>query len=649
MSVNWKKHFDQIYCLHFLGQTEKFPRLRTELARVGILDSGIFQFRYNSPSPYDALIWKAQSDRENFCPKPSFVNICLEIRRILSEAIAFGYKRILLLENDIAFLNDLDELNRLLELTPEEGVVQYDKFLHTQMLPDYNDRLVNFRINENFIDGRKRGCVYTSAGCIGIFGRGIQEMLRVMSEKIVPTDIAPQLMSCPYAIAIKPLCVQVMYSNSYSIEAEGVDIMHLVYKNQGIDYSDYAVPDGYGYGKVIDKTGRAVAGNNDDSDEFLNHVENDKPLVCKGRKKISVYAIAKNEAKHVARWFDCMKEADEICVLDTGSTDDTVKLLLERGAKVSVKKYDEFLFDRARNDARKLVSKDADILFALDLDETIAPGWRKILEDAWIAAEDEGRRPAYAEYGIKTNLDNGEIAYINKIHSPADGVWEYGIHEALKFDRHDAIQLPPSFCLEHHPDGEKSRAQYMTMLERAVRKTPDSARLRMYYGRELANGGRLDDALKELDKGLQLSTKAGADVDSQWRSVAMFYIAKIYDLKRDGKNAELWGLRSVLEMERRDNCYFLAKIYEALKDPILSNKAYTKTSAITERSKGYPDEPEAWSALFYGRYSKNLWEVGEYEKSRQMAEVAHRMEPDNKDYINLLNEIKSKMPQPAAK
>ena len=41
-------------------------------------------------------------------------------------------------------------------------------------------------------------------------------------------------------------------------------------------------------------------------------------------KKICVYAIAKNEIKFVQRWFDSVKEADYVCVLDTGSDDGTL-------------------------------------------------------------------------------------------------------------------------------------------------------------------------------------------------------------------------------------------------------------------------------------------------------------------------------------
>ena len=43
--------------------------------------------------------------------------------------------------------------------------------------------------------------------------------------------------------------------------------------------------------------------------------------------KISVYAICKNEVMFVNRWMESMSEADEVYVLDTGSTDNTVELL----------------------------------------------------------------------------------------------------------------------------------------------------------------------------------------------------------------------------------------------------------------------------------------------------------------------------------
>lgn len=45
------------------------------------------------------------------------------------------------------------------------------------------------------------------------------------------------------------------------------------------------------------------------------------------KRKVCVYAICKNEAKFVERWYNSMKEADLIIVGDTGSTDDTIEKL----------------------------------------------------------------------------------------------------------------------------------------------------------------------------------------------------------------------------------------------------------------------------------------------------------------------------------
>ena len=46
---------------------------------------------------------------------------------------------------------------------------------------------------------------------------------------------------------------------------------------------------------------------------------------------------------------DSMSEADDICVLDTGSTDDTVEKLRARGAHVEQKIIAPWRFDVARS------------------------------------------------------------------------------------------------------------------------------------------------------------------------------------------------------------------------------------------------------------------------------------------------------------
>ena len=98
------------------------------------------------------------------------------------------------------------------------------------------------------------------------------------------------------------------------------------------------------------------------------------------KNKVCVYAISKNEEKFAKRWYESMKEADEVYVLDTGSTDNTVNILKNLGAKVTIKEINPWRFDVARNESLSLVPKDCDICVCTDLDEIFNKGWRKKLE-----------------------------------------------------------------------------------------------------------------------------------------------------------------------------------------------------------------------------------------------------------------------------
>lgn len=68
---------------------------------------------------------------------------------------------------------------------------------------------------------------------------------------------------------------------------------------------------------------------------------------------------------------------DSINVLDTGSTDKTVKILKKLGVNVVEKKIEPFRFDVARNESLKIIPFDTDICVCTDLDEVFEKGWRK--------------------------------------------------------------------------------------------------------------------------------------------------------------------------------------------------------------------------------------------------------------------------------
>jgi glycosyltransferase involved in cell wall biosynthesis len=100
--------------------------------------------------------------------------------------------------------------------------------------------------------------------------------------------------------------------------------------------------------------------------------------------KIAVSAISKNEEAFVQRFCDSAKDADLICIADTGSTDNTVQVALECGAKVHDICISPWRFDLARNAAIALLPRDIDIVISLDLDEVLEPGWREEIERVWV-------------------------------------------------------------------------------------------------------------------------------------------------------------------------------------------------------------------------------------------------------------------------
>ena len=86
---------------------------------------------------------------------------------------------------------------------------------------------------------------------------------------------------------------------------------------------------------------------------------------------VTLYAICKNEEKNVEKFIENSKKFTHTIVVDTGSTDNTVKLLRESGITVyeHSQSKEEFDFSLARNQALSYV--ETDWAFSLDFNENI--------------------------------------------------------------------------------------------------------------------------------------------------------------------------------------------------------------------------------------------------------------------------------------
>ncbi|ORU00580.1 hypothetical protein D081_1103 [Anaerovibrio sp. JC8] len=95
--------------------------------------------------------------------------------------------------------------------------------------------------------------------------------------------------------------------------------------------------------------------------------------------KISACTITKNEEKNMPRWLECMQAiADEIIVVDTGSTDNTVAIAQSAGVNVYHFKWIND-FAAAKNYALEQATGDW-ILF-LDADESFTPEAQKLMRE----------------------------------------------------------------------------------------------------------------------------------------------------------------------------------------------------------------------------------------------------------------------------
>jgi glycosyltransferase involved in cell wall biosynthesis len=96
------------------------------------------------------------------------------------------------------------------------------------------------------------------------------------------------------------------------------------------------------------------------------------------REPLSVVLITFNNADTLDRCLSEVDWADEIVVLDSGSTDDTVAIARRHGARVDVHPFDDYgpqkqrAFDMATHDW----------VLNLDADEMLSPGTRKVIEHA---------------------------------------------------------------------------------------------------------------------------------------------------------------------------------------------------------------------------------------------------------------------------
>lgn len=346
--------------------------------------------------------------------------------------------------------------------------------------------------------------------------------------------------------------------------------------------------------------------------------------------KVAVYTIAKNEEKHVERWYESAKEADYLIIADTGSTDRTVEIAESLGITVYKISVDPWRFDDARNASLALVPSDADYCIALDMDEVLEPKWRWELEKCY---RNDVNRPNY-RFITKFNPDGSVAQEFDgfRIHSRKNVRWKFPIHEVPMNYGEVEKRGKTRITIKHLPDDTKSRSQYLPMLEMAVQEDPENARHLYYLGREYFFHKRYDEAKDFLTLYIDKSNFP-AEKSSAYRMLA----------KCDPENEEGHFLCAIAAKEGRESFLALAEHYRQ-KDRFEESLALgLKCLEYTEKDTSFMSEEWAWTHTPYDLVAVTAWKLGAYELAAEYGKKAIEITPDDERLQNNLKFYQEKI------
>ncbi|MHC5058259.1 MAG: glycosyltransferase [Planctomycetota bacterium] len=160
--------------------------------------------------------------------------------------------------------------------------------------------------------------------------------------------------------------------------------------------------------------------------------------------RIRVVAIAKDEATCIEGFFEQFQPVTtDWCLLDTGSTDDTVGLAKKLGVRVEHVAFEDFA--QARNTALDLFSEGADWIIMLDPDERLDPGTIQHLRESLVnGAADIYLAPLQAVYPNGDRRDFVPKPFVFR--ARPDIRWIFKVHEKLVGG---ATALVANACIEH--------------------------------------------------------------------------------------------------------------------------------------------------------------------------------------------------------
>lgn len=345
---------------------------------------------------------------------------------------------------------------------------------------------------------------------------------------------------------------------------------------------------------------------------------------------LSVCMIVKNEEDILKRCLNCAKQiADEIIIVDTGSTDDTVNIAKEFTDKVYKFKwcYD---FSKARNysfskatkeyimwlDADDVILKE-DILKINRLKEKLDVNFVDMVMMKYNMFEENNKQVTLSYY--RERIFKREYGY----------KWISPVHEVIV---PEGKYIFEDIAITHKKDKPADLRRNITIFEKMLENGINlDARQKFYYARELFYIKDYEKSLEEYkefldDREAWLENKISACID----------IAKIYTILEDKPNTLQYLLKSFeYDIPRAEVCCELGNYF-------LQNNMYKLAIYWYEEALKKEKNIESGGFCFNDCYSfiPHIQlcicydKIGDYKKANYYNELANIDKPNNKFYLN---------------
>lgn len=308
-------------------------------------------------------------------------------------------------------------------------------------------------------------------------------------------------------------------------------------------------------------------------------------------EKISAVLITKNEGKVIERCMKSLKGLDEIAIMDTGSTDNTVEVAKSFGAKVGTSEpVSPFHFAAARNAAQELASNDW--VLAIDADEVLRAGMMGPIRQALSNAGD-------ATAFIITFTDRGRVTEKKKIYRKSVWNWKYRVHEQLTGGEDSTVQYLDNVVFEHLPDPNKKvrHEQNIELLKITVKENPEYIRAFKHLGQELMLEKCYEEAIPYLATFVEKT-----DEDALEKSEVMMHLGECYgELKKLNDACKWFDYAAQTDVRRREPLYrggwFMIKNAQTVGDLMIARDFLQRCISIPIKAKPWTplDQAYVWT------------------------------------------------------